>query len=110
MQHLWPLGLSSSPEAKVTLSDRTFFQDNLSTMALANNGRSNSDRTRHINIRYFFIKQYLENGVMTLQHCPATDIIADIITKPLQGHEFERLRDLLLGIEVDQFPATSSKN
>ena len=38
------------------------FQDNLSTMALANNGRSNSDRTRHINIRYFFIKQYLENG------------------------------------------------
>jgi len=37
-------------------------------------------------------------------------MIADILTKPLQGHEFERLRDLLLGIEVDQFPATLSQN
>jgi len=86
------------------------FQDNLSTMALANNGRSTSDRTRHINIRYFFIKQYLDNGIMTLQHCPATDMIADILTKPLQGFEFERLRDLLLGIEVDNFPDTLSQN
>ena len=86
------------------------FQDNLSTMALANNGRSTSDRTRHINIRYFFIKQYLDNGIMTLQHCPATDMIADILTKPLQGNEFERLRDLLLGIEVDKFPDTLSQN
>ena len=33
------------------------FQDNLSTIALANNGRPTSDRTRHINIRYFLIKQ-----------------------------------------------------
>ena len=79
-------------------------------MALANNGRSTSDRTRHINIRYFFIKQYLDNGIMTLQHCPATDMIADILTKPLQGFEFERLRDLLLGIEVDNFPDTLSQN
>ena len=80
------------------------FQDNLSTMALANNGRSTSDRTRHINIRYFFIKQYLDNNTMTMEHCPATDMIADILTKPLQGYEFERLRDLLLGIEEDTFP------
>ncbi len=41
---------------------------------------------------------------MTMEHCPATDMIADILTKPLQGYEFERLRDLLLGIEEDTFP------
>ena len=31
------------------------FQDNKSTIQLINNGRSNSERTRHINIRYFFL-------------------------------------------------------
>ena len=80
------------------------FQDNLSTIALANNGRSTSDRTRHINIRYFFIKQYIEDGSMIVEHCPATDMIADILTKPLQGYEFTKLRDLLMGHNRDEFP------
>jgi len=80
------------------------FQDNLSTIALANNGRSTSDRTRHIYIRYFFIKQYLENGTMILKHCPATDMIADILTKPLQGNQYIRMRNLLMGHEKDLFP------
>jgi len=80
------------------------FQDNLSTIALANNGRSISDRTRHINIRYFFIKQYLDKGIMKLSHCPATDMIADVLTKPLQGYEFTKMRDVLMGHTRDQFP------
>ena len=61
------------------------------------NGRSNSDRTKHIGIRYFFVKQYVDNGTMKIQHCPTLQMIADILTKPLQGELFRRLRDLLLG-------------
>jgi hypothetical protein len=72
-------------------------QDNTSTISLAENGRSNSDRTKHIGIRYFFVKQYIENGTMKIQHCPTLQMIADILTKPLQGELFRRLRDLLLG-------------
>ena len=72
-------------------------QDNTSTISLAENGRSNSDRTKHIGIRYFFVKQYIENGTMKIQHCPTLQMIADILTKPLQGELFKRLRDLLLG-------------
>ena len=79
------------------------YQDNLSTIALANNGRSTSDRTRHINIRYFFIKQYLDNGTMTVEHCPATEMIADILTKPLQGYDLTKMRDLLLGHNRHEF-------
>ena len=80
------------------------FQDNLSTIALANAGRSTSDRTRHINIRYYFVSQYLKDGTMNLQHCPATEMIADLFTKPLQGSDFIRLRDLILGITADSYP------
>jgi len=33
-----------------------------------------------------------------------------LICHKMQGNEFERLRDLLLGIEVDKFPDTLSQN
>jgi hypothetical protein len=36
-------------------------QDNKSTIALAENGKSTTNRTRHINIRYFFIKEKIDN-------------------------------------------------
>jgi hypothetical protein len=74
------------------------YQDNMSTMALAFNGRSNSERTKHIKLRYFFVKQYLDSGDFVLTHCPTDRMIADILTKPLQGDKFAELRDLLMGI------------
>ena len=75
----------------------TLYEDNMSAMALAQNGRSTSDRTKHIKLRYFFIKQYLDNGEFILKHCSTERMIADILTKPLQGDHFEYLRDALLG-------------
>ena len=60
-------------------------------------GKSNSKMTRHINLRYFFIKRYLETGEFEIIHCPTSEQIADILTKPLQGSQFIYLRDLLLG-------------
>ena len=75
-------------------------QDNTSTIKLATNGRSSSDRTRHVNIRYFFVKQFLDSEEMIINHCPTADMIADILTKPLQGEHFLRLRDLLLGYQL----------
>ena len=72
-------------------------QDNTSTIRLAENGRSNSDRTRHIGVRRFFVKQYLEDGSMKMEHCPAKEMVADLLTKPLQGDLFRTLRDMSLG-------------
>jgi histone deacetylase 1/2 len=111
--------VKSSTEAElVTLSDATstaagmslflssigleldpvaMYQDNQSTMRLAENGRSNSDRTKHIKLRYFFVKQYLDNGEFELEYCPTESMVADILTKPLHGEIFKRLRAMLLG-------------
>ena len=72
-------------------------QDNTSTIKLAENGRSNSDRTKHIQVRYFFVKQYLDENVMKISHCPTKEMIADVLTKPIQGEQFKALRDMLLG-------------
>lgn len=75
-------------------------EDNKSAIHMANNGKSISNRTRHIKVRYFFVKQYLDNGEFQLEHCPTKEMIADILTKPLQGELFIELRDLLLGYEA----------
>jgi hypothetical protein len=68
-------------------------QDNLSAILLEKNGRaSSSKRTKHINVRYFFIKDRIVSGEITVKHCPATEMLADHFTKPLQGAMFRRFR------------------
>jgi hypothetical protein len=75
-------------------------EDNKSAIHMAHNGKSISNRTRHIKVKYFFVKQFLDNGEFILEHCPTREMIADILTKPLQGELFRELRDYLLGYEA----------
>lgn len=76
----------------------TLGQDNMSTIQLLKNGRTSSERTRHINIRYFFLKDRMVAGELVVVHVPTLDMVADILTKPLQGELFRKLRAVLLGI------------
>ena len=57
-----------------------------------------SGKSRHINIRYFFIKDLVKREMITTQHCPTEIMIADFFTKALQGNQFRRLRDVIMGI------------
>jgi hypothetical protein len=89
--------LKSLGEAK---SSAIIYQDNQSTIAMVSNGSSKSDRTRHINIRYFWTKERVDKGDISIQYCPTNDMIADILTKPLQGDKFVYLRNKLLNMPV----------
>jgi hypothetical protein len=76
-----------------------FYQDNMSAMLLETNGRASAgQRSRHINIRYFFIKDRIATGDIHLLHCPTANMIADFFTKPLQGHLFRKFRDVVMGV------------
>ena len=74
----------------------TVYQDNMSTIALVKNGKSNSDRTRHIAIRFFFISDRITSKEINVEYMPTGEMLADILTKPLQGALFVKLRDKLL--------------
>jgi hypothetical protein len=76
------------------------FQDNQSTMALLANGISKSDRTRHIDIRYFWTKERVDNGDLIITYLPTDEMVADILTKPLQGVKFVELRNRLLNLRA----------
>ena len=52
------------------------------------NGHSKSDRTRHINVRYFWTKERMKEGEISIKYLPTTEMIADILTKPIQGDKF----------------------
>jgi hypothetical protein len=75
------------------------YQDNMSTIALADKGRSTSERTRHINVRYFFTKDKVESGELMIEYLPTEEMVADLLTKPLQGELFRRLRSKLLNCD-----------
>jgi hypothetical protein len=76
-------------------------QDNLSAMLLEKNGKeSSSKRTKHMWVRYFFIKDIITLGDITMKHCPATEMIADHFTKPMQGAMFRRFRAEIQGMLV----------
>jgi hypothetical protein len=71
-------------------------QDNMSTITIVNKGKPNSGRTKHIAIRYFFIKDKIDSKEVELEHLSTNSMVADILTKPLQGELFRRHRKVLL--------------
>ena len=67
-------------------------------MLLERNGKaSSSKRTKHINVRYFFITDRISKGEVRVEWCPTKDMVADFMTKPLQGSVFRKFRDLIMG-------------
>ena len=67
----------------------TIFQDNLSCMALMAKGKSTSLRTRHIQIRYFWVKERVDNGEAVIMHMRSEAMgPANALTKPLVGAQF----------------------
>jgi hypothetical protein len=81
------------------INETILYQDNTSAISMEVNGRlSSSKRTKHINIRYFFIQDRIKNGELAVKHCPTDQMLADYFTKPLQGAKFILFRDMILGI------------
>jgi len=68
----------------------------MSTIALATKGPTNAPGTRHIHIRYFFIKDRVDSNEVVIVHMPTEQMISDYFTKPLQGAAFREKRGLIL--------------
>ena len=81
------------------------YQDNQSAIRLDKNSKqSRSKRTRHINIRYYFITDRIMKQEAFVKICPTFDMIGDYFTKLLQGSKFLLFRNIILGIHEDDIP------
>jgi hypothetical protein len=79
----WCLGLQRS---KVPL-----LCDNESAIRMADNPVEHS-RTKHIAIRYHFLRDHQQKGDIEIAYINTKDQLADIITKPLDQQTFTKLR------------------
>ena len=69
-------------------------QDNQGALAITKNPVKHS-RTKHIDIRYHFIRENLLKNEFNIEYCPTTHMIADIMTKSLGTQLFERFRGMM---------------
>ena len=80
------------------VKNNVLYQDNQSTILMLKNGRNScTGNSRHINIRYFFVKDRIDKKEIRVEYCPSLIMLADFFTKPLQGALFKKLRDVIMG-------------
>ena len=85
-----------------TVEENVLFQDNKSTIQLANNGRwSSSKRTKHIKAHYFYIKERIEQGDVSIKWASTDKMWSDVLTKPKQGKGFRQDRSVLMNCDED---------
>ena len=82
-------------------SDTTIEQDNTSAIQLERNGwKSSSRRTKHIDVRYFYVTDRLKKkDVSRVVYKPTGDMQSDYFTKALQGQAFHTHRKTLMGLD-----------
>ena len=80
------------------IKDNILYQDNKSTILMLKNGRSSCiGNSRHANIRYFFVKDRVDKQDVKVEYCPTLQMLADFVTKHLQGHLYRKFIDVIIG-------------
>ena len=84
------------------IGENILYQDNMSAMLLENNGKKSSTKTtKHINMRYYFIKGRVDTRGVVIKHCPTEKMLGYHFTKPLQGALFRKFRAEIMNIPDD---------
>ena len=76
-----------------SIQETTILEDNQSTICLAKKQQVHG-RTKHIDIKYHFIRDLVEAGRIKLMYCASEEMVADMLTKGLPSQQFEKLRSL----------------
>ncbi|KAL4104202.1 hypothetical protein QTP88_019511 [Uroleucon formosanum] len=68
--------------------------DNQSAIKLVKNPEYHK-RTKHIDVRYHYIREKFSEGMFTVEYAPSKEQLADILTKPIPRPRFQELREML---------------
>jgi hypothetical protein len=71
-------------------------EDNQGALAIAtDDSRSRSERTKHIDIKYFRVQEEVQEGHIEIDYCTTNAMVADMFTKPQEKLIFTRNKTLL---------------
>ena len=71
--------------------------NNQGAIALASNSKFHA-RTKHIDLRFHFVRSLVKSGTFDIQYCPTEENIADLFTKALPRPRLQKLR---AGLSLD---------
>ena len=71
-------------------------EDNQGAIALAKNPFAHA-KTKHIDIKYHYIHETIQEGLITLCYCPRNEMIAGLFTKGLPKGRFQSLHEATYG-------------
>ena len=66
---------------------------------LVNGKKSCTSNSKHVAIKYFWCTDRIKNGNITVKHCPTEKMLADYMSKPVQGKLFTSFRNVIMGWE-----------
>jgi len=70
------------------MDEIVFKQDNESAIQMQTNGRMSAEqKSRHINIKYFWIKDQTKALEIDVRHSPMLSMLADFFTKPFYTNQ-----------------------
>ena len=80
------------------IKSNILYQDNESAIRMAKNGRNScTGNSRHVHIRYFFVKDRVDKGEVSIHYTSTHSMLADYFTKSLQGKSFHQYKEVLMG-------------
>ena len=82
-------------ELNINVSQPILMVDNMAAIQYSKNG-GNQSRTRHVNVKYHFVREQVEARLVQLRWIDSKQQVADIFTKPLARAAFEKLCSRLL--------------
>ena len=91
-QLLWMKKLLS--DYGISQDTMVVYCDNSRAINISKNPAQHS-KTKHIEIRYHFIRDLVERKIVALEYIPTERQNADIFTKPLDRSKFETLRQVI---------------
>ena len=73
--------------------------DNKGEIFMTNN--SSIKKTKHIHTRYLFVKEYIESGIIEVEHVKSDENLSDPFTKNLSKEKFEyHMKKIISEIEL----------
>ena len=79
---------------KITLAKDN--ESEIRTM-LVNGKASYTSNSKHVAIKHFWCTDRMKKGDISVRHCPTEKMIADYMSKPLQGKLFVTFRNVIMG-------------
>ena len=99
---MWMRRLSAELSGKPPVGATMIFEDNQYAISMTKNPQFHG-RSKHISIKYHFVRDQVTEETIKVEYCPTTEMIADMLTKALPKDQLTKLRRMVGLTSQDQF-------